>query len=113
MTTTARREYVAPRVNIIDRPETVLLEAELPGVSKDGVALEIKDDELVLIGRRKAPENGNAFHISERPKRDYRRVFAVTKAIDLENIEAEMKDGVLRITLHKADCVKPRRIEIK
>ena len=113
MTTGTNDQYISPRVNIIDHPETVLVEAELPGVTKDGVELEIKEDELVLTGRRKTADSQGTVHVGERPKHDYRRVFALSRAIDATNIGAEMKDGLLKVTLHKTDAVKPRRIKIK
>ena len=113
MTTVANQQYISPRVNIIDQAETVLVEAELPGVAKDGVELDIKDGELVLSGRRKPAEGRGTPHIRERSKGDYQRVFTLSKAIDPANVQAEMRDGVLRVTLHKTDAVKPKRIKVK
>jgi len=113
MTTATAQEYMSPRVNIIDQAETVLLEVELPGVTKNSVDLDVKDDELTLIGRRNTTDSPGTLHLCERSKRDFRRVFALSRAIDPTNIEAEMKDGVLMVTLHKTDAVKPKRIKIK
>jgi HSP20 family protein len=103
---------VAPRVNIIEREDAVLLEAELPGVPKDGINLEFKDGELILTGKRQ-PSNGEGrYHIQERARVDYRRVFGLSRAIDTQKIDAAMKDGVLTVTLHKIEAVKPRRINV-
>lgn len=113
MTTATAQEYISPRVNIVDQAETVLLEVELPGVTKDRIELDVKNDELTLIGRRNTSASPGSLHVCERPKRDYRRVFALSRAIDPANIDAEMKDGVLKVTLHKTDAVKPKRIKIK
>jgi len=104
--------YLAPRVNIIEREDAVILQAELPGVPKDGVELEFKDGELVLTGKRKAAESEGRIHVQERPRADFRRVFALSRAIDSQKIDAAMKDGVLTVTLHKVEAVKPRRIAV-
>ncbi len=110
--TTETKQYVCPRVNIIDRPEDVVLEAELPGVPKNGVDIEVKDGELTIIGHRTNGHQGR-YCIAERPRADYRRVFALSDAIDTQRIDATMEAGVLTLTLHKAEERKPKRIEIK
>ncbi len=103
---------VAPRVNIVEREDAVVLEAELPGVPKDGVNLEFKDGELILTGKRKMMNGEGRLHIQERPQADFRRVFALSRVIDSQKIDANMKDGVLTVTLHKVEAVKPRRITV-
>ena len=106
--------YVTPRVNIIDRADVVLLEVELPGVAKGDVELEAKDGELTLTGRRHHDAGGHgSFHIAERPRGDYRRTFALSKAIDTANIGAALDDGVLTVTLQKAEELQPKKITIK
>lgn len=105
-------QFMAPRVNIIEREDAVLLEAELPGVARDGVNLEFKDGELILTGKRRANNGEGRVHIQERSRADFRRVFALSRAIDTQKIEANMKDGVLTVTLHKIEAVKPRRIAV-
>ena len=110
--TTETKQYVCPRVNIIDRADSVVLEAELPGVPKNGVDIEVNQGELTITGHRKNGHQGR-YCIAERPQADYRRVFAVSDAIDTEHIEATMEGGVLTLTLHKTEERKPRRIEIK
>jgi len=104
--------FMAPRVNIIEREDAVVLEAELPGVAKDGVNLEFKDGELILIGKRRAANGEGRAHIQERSRADFRRVFALSRSIDTQRIDANMKDGVLTVTLNKIDAVKPRRIAV-
>lgn len=104
--------YMMPRVNILEKADEVVIEAELPGVPKDGTQLEIKDNELTLIGRRKSWESEGRIHLRERAQADYRRVFALSRAIDASRVEAEMKDGVLTVRLPKREEVKPRRISV-
>ena len=104
--------YVAPRVSINDLPETVVVEAELPGVGKDGVSIQVEDGEMIITGHRKKLDAKGTLHINERPACDYRRVFALSRAVDSTKIDAEMVNGLLTITLHKAEEVKPRKITV-
>jgi len=105
--------FLAPMVNIIDHADRVVIEAELPGVAKDGVELEVKDGELKIIGRRKAESIVGRAWISERPHADYLRLFTLSRTVDPSKVDAEMKDGVLTVTLHKVEAMKPKRIAIK
>jgi len=108
-----QERYVAPVVNIIDKTDTVLVEAELPGVPKDGAEIEIKDGELKIIGHRKFASSSGQLRINERPRADYLRAFTLSNAIDPNNIQAEMKDGILTVKLHKVEAMKPRRITVQ
>jgi HSP20 family protein len=106
-----QEQFVAPRVNIIDNADDVLIEAELPGVAKDAVDIQVNNGDLVVTGRRANGLHGTK-HIAERPRATYRRVFTLTKAIDPEKIDAHMENGLLQLRLHKAESVKPRKITI-
>ena len=104
--------YLVPRVNVVEESERVVIAAELPGVAKSDLALEVKDGELTLTGKRRtAPREGH-YIMRERAFADFRRVFALTNAIDPTRIDAEMKDGLLTVTLPKTDRVKPRKINV-
>ena len=109
-----REEFITPRVNIIDQAETVVIEAELPGVTKEGTDIEIKEGALTLTGLR---ANGCATagtpHIAERPKANFRRSFTLSESIETENVQAEIRDGLLKVTLHKAAHMKPKLIKVK
>ena len=112
MTTEVKEQYVSPRVNVIDNVDTVLIEAELPGVPNDGVELEVKDDELTLTGHRKRADGPGQALITERRTRDYRRRFVLSRSIETGNIGAQMRDGVLTVTLPKSGQFRPRRIPV-
>jgi len=109
---TSEEVFVTPRVNILEAPDSVRVEAELPGVSKDGVDIQVKGDELTLTARRRnsGPE-GNVL-VRERRLCNYRRVFALSRAVDATNVQAEMQNGVLTLTIPKAEHMKPRRISV-
>ncbi len=106
------RRHVAPRVNIVENKDGYHLEAEMPGVGKDGLEVLLENNELTIVGRRAryAPEADCLYRESR--DFDYRRTFVLDPTIDTGKIQARMQDGVLFLTLPKAEKVKPRKIEI-
>ncbi len=105
--------FVTPRVNIYETNDAVSIEAELPGVAKDGVEIEIKDNELVLIGKRASNGENGALRFRERPSANFKRSFMLGKAVDPGKVDAAMTDGVLKITLHKAERAKSRKVAVQ
>jgi HSP20 family protein len=106
-------EYVRPVVNIYETPEGYVLEAELPGVSKQGVSVQLEGTLLTLEGRRAAPAlpESELFY-RESSAADFRRVFEVDPAVDASKISARMEQGILTLTLPKAEAAKPRKIVV-
>lgn len=109
----APRSYISPRVNITEVKDGYLLEAEMPGVSKDRLEISLEGNELTLVGRR-SEENvpGLELLYRESTNRDYRRAFALDPTIDATKIEAKMENGVLQLHLPKAEQLKPRKITV-
>lgn len=107
-----QRAYVSPRVNITESKDGYLLEAEMPGVSKDGLEIKLEGNELTLVGRRQSEPTGMELVYRESNARDYYRTFVLDPTIDTGKIEAKMENGVLKLHLPKAEQVKPRRITI-
>jgi HSP20 family protein len=105
---------VYPPVDVFDAGEEYLVTAELPGLKKDDVHIEVEDDTLTLRGERKLPEVGDnaAWHRRERPAGRFRRVVRLGR-LDSETARAEFKDGVLTVRLPKAKETRPRRVEIQ
>jgi HSP20 family molecular chaperone IbpA len=101
------RSYVSPHVNIIETKEGYILEAEMPGVSKEGV----EDNVLAITGRRQPEPSANLLHRESTPE-DYRRVFELAPVIDAGKINAQIEQGILTLNLPKAERVKPRRIAV-
>ena len=100
-------------VNIYETAESYVLEAELPGVSKEGVSVNVENNLLTLEGRRPVPvlpEDG--YFYRESSGGDFRRVFELDPAIEAGKISARMEQGVLTLTLSKAEAAKPRRIAV-
>lgn len=107
-----REEYVAPNVNILETPEGYVLEAEMPGVPKDGLEITVEGTEITITGRR-APEQITGEPLfCERPRADYRRVFELDPAIDTSKVSAKIEQGILTVTLPKSEKVKPRKIKV-
>lgn len=107
-----RDEYVAPNVNIFETTDGYVLQAEMPGVSKDGVEITLEENEITITGRR-TPDtvNGEAL-FRERHGADYRRAFELDPAIDTDKIAAKVEQGILTVTLPKSERVKPRKISV-
>lgn len=109
---TQSTQYVAPEVNIYETKDGYLLEAEMPGVNKDGLELTLEGHEITIVGRRHAELVSGEALFRERHGADYRRVFELDPAIDTAKIGARMNQGVLLLTLPKSEAVKPRKITV-
>lgn len=106
------RGWVQPQVNIVETKDAYVLEAEMPGVNKEGLEILLEGTELTIIGRRGAVGLEHQPVYRESVDRDYRRTFELDPSIDSGKITARMTDGVLFLELPKAEKVKPRRIKI-
>ena len=111
-TPASERRYVAPEVNIFETKDAYILEAEMPGVAKDGLEITLEGGVLTIVGHRSdvAPMAGALYRESRGA--DYRRVFELDPAIDTDKINASVDQGVLTLTLPKAERVKPRNIAV-
>jgi len=107
-----QRAFISPRVNITETKDGYLLEAEMPGVNKEGLEILLEGNELTLVGHRHEEFEGLNLLYRESTNRDYRRVFVLDPTIDMTKIEAKMENGVVRLHLPKAEEVKPRRIQV-
>jgi len=105
------RPFVSPNVNIIETNEGYLLEAEMPGVAKDGLDINLEDNVLTIIGRRQPDPSANMLYRESNPV-DYRRVFELDPSIETGKISAQIEQGLLTLTLPKAEKVKPHRITV-
>ena len=109
-----QRGYLHPPVNVVETKEGYVLEAEMPGVGKDGLEVLLEDNELTIVGhRRPARIEGAQPLYRESVDRDFRRAFVLDPTIDTAKISARMERGVLTLTLPKAEKVKPRKISVE
>jgi HSP20 family protein len=105
-------QYVVPDVNIYETKDGYTLEAEMPGVNKDGLEITLEGHEITITGRRAAEVVTGETLFRERHGADYRRVFELDPVIDTSKISARMNQGVLLLTLPKSEQVKPRKITV-
>ena len=102
---------VSPLVDIYENDEEILLYADMPGVVKENVCVDIDNGKLTLSGIRKYESSGVASW-EEFGGVEFQRTFAVPQTIDVSKVGASLKDGVLRLNLPKSEAAKPRQIEI-
>lgn len=108
-----RRGWVQPTVNIVESRDGYVLEAELPGVTKEGLEILLEGSELTIVGHRGGGVPGAQLVYRESADRDYRRTFELDPAIDTGRISARMESGILFLELPKSEKVKPRKITVE
>lgn len=104
--------FVSPEVNIFETKDGYVLEAELPGVNKDGLEITLEGNEVTITGHRHVEPLPGETLFRESTDADYRRVFELDPAIDTVNVSARIEQGVLTLTLPKSERVKPRKISV-
>jgi HSP20 family molecular chaperone IbpA len=109
---TEQLQRVAPAVDIYENEDEILLFADMPGATKNDITVNIDNGKMVLSGFRKLESSG-AVSWEEFGPVQYRRTFSVPQTIDIDKVNAELKDGVLRLHLPKSEAAKPKQIEIK
>ena len=105
---------IMPRVDVLEDKSGITLYADLAGVPKDKLALQIDADTLTIEGELglDMPEGMEASHAEINLPR-YRRVFTLSKELDSEKISAEFEHGVLKLSIPKAEHLQPRKVEIR
>jgi HSP20 family protein len=105
----------APPVDIYETDDALILKAELPGISKDDVSVEVHQNTLMLRGERKptADVPADRYHRTERAYGTFQRSFMLPTLVDQEHVQATYHDGVLELKLPKSEAAKPKRIAIQ
>ncbi len=108
------RGYHTPLIDIHEGPEGLVLEADLPGATEDALNIQLEDNVLSIHARPAAlaPEDARPLHEEYRVG-DYYRSFILSDEVERSKISAELRNGVLRLVLPKAERAKTRRIEVK
>lgn len=104
--------YYSPAVDIYENEAAITVYADLPGVDKDGLDINVEDNRLTITGAVAEPEGRLQPIYAEYGVGGYTRSFQLGNTIDQSKINASLNDGVLRLVLPKADKLKPRKIEI-
>ncbi|MCF6156358.1 MAG: Hsp20/alpha crystallin family protein [Candidatus Brocadia sp.] len=111
---TGKGDWYFPLADIYETPDNFTILIDMPGVSTENIAIDIRNNELVINGEvsLEAYIDEKIIH-NEYNIGHYHRHFAISDAINRDKIEAKMSDGVLSLVLPKAEHVKPRKIEVK
>ncbi len=118
-TEVARREkemehehvYFLPTVDVSETPEALLLRYDMPGVKKENAEITVDNGTLTVTGRAEPEQSGTVMYRETRIG-DYQRQFALPENVDAGHITAEMKEGVLTVTIRKPEQYKPKKIQI-
>lgn len=104
-----------PPMDVRETEEAYIVEADIPGMKKEDVHIEVADDVLTIKGERKEEkeEKQKNFHSVERRFGSFARSVALPAGFDASKVTAKFDDGVLTVTLPKPEERKPRRIEVK
>jgi HSP20 family protein len=103
-----------PATDLVEREDSFVLKADLPGVSEEDVSLEVRDNALTIAGERKAEheQRERGFYRLERPFGPFSRSLTLPEGVDPDAIAASFHAGVLEVTIPKPEQRKPRRITI-
>ena len=105
-------QFITPPASVTEIGDGYMLEIEMPGVKKDGLEILFGNNELTIIGRRSLPAvEGTPIHHESRPE-NFRRTFEIDPSIDADKIGAKIEQGLVTLTLPKAEHVKPRKITV-
>ncbi|MFV0442656.1 MAG: Hsp20/alpha crystallin family protein [Planctomycetaceae bacterium] len=109
----APRWLRTPPIDIFETEQGLVLRADLPGVTPETLELQVQDNRLTLFGRVdiKLPEVSQLAH-QEYHVGDFLRSFILSDDVDHERISAKLTDGVLELTLPRAEKIKPRKIPV-
>ncbi|MGD9330035.1 MAG: Hsp20/alpha crystallin family protein [Desulfobacterales bacterium] len=106
--------YFTPSVDIFETDTELTLLADMPGVDADNLSIDLRDDTLTLEGEVTLKDDSQAEAIyQEYSTGRYYRQFSLSEVIDQSNIDAQLKDGVLRLSLPKVAKATPRKIAVK
>ncbi len=102
-------------LDVVEEKDHLVLRANLPGLSKEDVAVTLHDGYLTIKGEKKVEATSKEanWYRQERAYGSFSRTVELPVAVDAKRIEAQFRDGVLAVTLPKAEEAKPKQIEIK
>jgi HSP20 family protein len=108
----AQEQFITPAATVLENADGYTLEVEMPGVNKETLEMWVENNELTIVGRRSMPTiEGTLLHRESRAE-NFRRAFELDPSIDAGKISAKIEQGVVHLTLPKAEQVKPRKITV-
>jgi len=105
---------LVPAVDVIEDPNGITVYADLPGVARERLQVNVEADSVIIDAEMSlpAPEGMTAQHV-EVDRSRYRRAFTLSKELDPSKISAELVQGVLKLRIPKAEHAQPRRVEVR
>jgi HSP20 family protein len=106
---------VFPLTNITEDADNFYVRAELPGINSNDLDIQVTSNGISISGERKIPEEGNnvRYHRRERDAGKFSRLINLSGDINVNKVDAALKNGILTVTIPKAEAVKPRQIAVK
>jgi len=105
----------SPALDLYDDKDNFLVKAELPGMKKEDIEIQLHDGVLTLSGERKQEKKfeGSDIHRSDRFVGKFQRTLTLPSQVDVDKVKASYQDGILTVTLPKSEAAKPKQIQIK
>ena len=110
--TRSQEQYITPPVDIYESAEGLIVKADLPGVAKEGLDVRVENHLLTIRGKAAHVASGDPVY-REYALVNFFRQFELSERVDASKISAELKHGVLTLSLPKAEEAKPRNIEVR
>jgi HSP20 family protein len=108
----ATEQFIVPAATVLENTDGYTLEVEMPGVNKENLEMSVENNELTILGRRSTHSvHGTLLHQESRSE-NFRRSFELDPSIDAGKISATIEQGIVTLTLPKAEQVKPRKIAV-
>jgi HSP20 family protein len=103
-----------PAMDLVEAGDELVLRADLPGMSEDDVAIEIKDNVLTVSGERRSEheDKGESFYRAERAFGSFSRSLTLPEGVEPDSVSAKFREGVLEVRVPKPQERKPHRVEI-
>jgi HSP20 family protein len=102
----------APAVDLCETADAFVFTAELPGLTREQVRIDVHENRLTLQGRREARVNCDKYHQVERGNGEFMRTFVLPQPVNAEAVKADLVDGILTISVPKIPSDAPRRVEV-
>ena len=103
-----------PPVDIFETGDSIVIKAELPRISKEDITLEVKENTLTIKGEKKFEKDvkEESYHRVERSYGAFQRAFSLPGTVQQDKVKAKFRDGILEITIPKAEEAKPKQIKV-
>lgn len=101
-----------PTVDVTEKDDAYVVTADLPGMSRDEIKVETNENTVTISGERKSDHKDEQSHRTERSYGRFHRAFSMPSKFDASNVSAAYTDGVLTVTLPKAEEAKPKSVKI-